>query len=119
MTQPLVTLRLIETSSDGTITATELKLFRPRDDGRGAYACLVSLSGTDNHKKDIYGEDSLQALCLGLRMFRLHLELILSRGSRLAYPDGTEFQLSNYFETPPTPTKPLSTSQAPSLDKSC
>lgn len=72
MTQPIVTLQLVETSPDGTVTPTELELHAPRDDGRGFYACLVSLSGTDNHKKDIYGEDSLQALCLGLRTVRLH-----------------------------------------------
>ena len=99
MDSPVAKLELVEVGADGSRIPTRIELGQPHADGRGAWACSVSIDGHDHHTKDIYGEDSLQALCLGLRMVRLHLEIALARGSRLIDPDeGTDFPLQAYFE---------------------
>lgn len=99
MDSPIATLQVVEVAADGSRIPMRLELGQPRPDGRGAWACQVSVDGYDQRSKDMHGEDSLQALCLALRLFRLHLELPLKRGSRLVYPDeGGEFQLHAYFE---------------------
>jgi len=99
MNSPIATLQVVELAADGSRIPTRFELGQPRPDGRGAWACHVSVDGYDRFSKDIYGEDSLQALCIALRLLRLHLELPLERGSRLVYPDGGgEFPLCAYFE---------------------
>jgi hypothetical protein len=59
--------------------------------------------------RQIYGEDSLQALCLALRIAQAHLQGAVETGSRLLHADDpheSEFQLSNYFPTSlPEPNK--------------
>lgn len=98
-TAPVAVLELVEVTADGSRTPLRIELGQPRLHGRGAWACLVSVDGYDRPAKDIYGEDSLQSLCLGLRMVRLHLECALARGSRLVDPDeGTDFPMDAYFE---------------------
>jgi len=99
MESPIATLELVEVAADGSRTRLRIELGQPHPDGRGAWACLVSVDGYDCHAKDIYGEDSLQALCLGMRMVRLHLECALDRGCRLVHTDeDTDFPLEAYFE---------------------
>ncbi len=80
MGSPVAILELVEVAADGSRTPLRIELGQPRPDGRGAWACLVSLDGDDRHAKEIYGEDSLQSLCLGLRMVRLHLECAIFTG---------------------------------------
>jgi hypothetical protein len=80
-------------------TPVHVEVGRPHADGRGAWACPILVDGPDSKPRDIYGEDSLQALCLGLRLVRTHLEGVLERGSRLVHSeDGSEFPLDAYFE---------------------
>lgn len=99
MESPIATLELVEVAADGSRIPLRIELGQPRPDGRGAWACLVSVDGYDRHAKDIYGEDSLQALCLAMRMVRLHLDCALERGSRLVHTDeDTDFPLEAYFE---------------------
>ena len=99
MESPIATLELVEVAADGSRIPLRIELGQPRPDGRGAWACLVSVDGYDRHAKDIYGEDSLQALCLAMRMVRLHLDCSLERGSRLVHTDeDIDFPLEAYFE---------------------
>jgi len=99
MNSPIATLKIVEIAADGSRMPMRLELGQPRPDGRGAWACQVSVDGYDHLSKDIHGEDSLQALCLALRLVRLHLEFPLERGSRLVYPDeGGDFSLHACFE---------------------
>jgi hypothetical protein len=95
----IATLELIETLSDGSRIPLRIEIGQPRPHDHGGWACLVSVAGHDHYSRHIFGEDSLQALCLGLRTVRLHLELALARGSRLLDPgDETDFPLHAYFE---------------------
>jgi hypothetical protein len=99
MDSPVATLEVIEVAADGARIPMRLELGQPRPDGRGTWVCQLSVDRHHLRLEDICGEDSLQALCLALRLFRLHLELAFERGSRLVYPDdGGEFPLHAYFE---------------------
>ena len=99
MNSPAAKLDLVEVAPNGSRIPMRVELGQPRPDGRGARACPVMVDGFDRLSKDIYGEDSLQALCLALRIVRLHLELPLERGSRLVYSDGSgNFSMHTYFE---------------------
>jgi hypothetical protein len=99
MGSPIATLELIEIVSDGSRIPMRIEIGQPRPHDHGGWACLVSVAGHDHHSRQIFGEDSLQALCLGLRTVRLHLELALVRGSRLLDPGNeTDFPLHAYFE---------------------
>ena len=99
MDAPVASLKLVEVAPSGRRTPINVEVGRPHPDSRGAWACPVLVDGLDSKPRDIYGEDSLQALCLGLRLVRTHLEGVLERGSRLVYSDeGTEFPIDAYFE---------------------
>ena len=98
MDSPAAILELVEVAADGSRTPLRIELAQPRPFEGGGWACLISVDGYDRHTKDIYGADSMQALCLGLRFVRLHLELALARGSRLVDEDGSEFPFHLYFE---------------------
>ena len=99
MDVPVASLRLIEVAPSGTRTPIHVEVGCPHPDGRGAWACGIRVEGLDSKRRDICGEDSLQALCLGLRLVRTHLEGVLERGSSLVHADdGSEFRLVAYFE---------------------
>jgi hypothetical protein len=99
MDAPVASLKLVEIAPSGTRTPIHIEVGQPHLDGRGAWACSIRADGLDSKSRDIYGEDSLQALCLGLRLVRTHLEGVLERGSRLVHSDdGSEFPLDAYFE---------------------
>jgi hypothetical protein len=61
----------------------------------------VTITGLDSRPRDIYGEDSLQALALGLRLVAAHLSDFTGRGGRLLHPEGREpFPVGAYFPEP-------------------
>lgn len=99
MGAPVASLKLIEIAASGRRTPIHVEVSCPRPDGRGAWACAIRVDGLDSTARDIYGEDSLQALCLGLQLVRTHLVGVLQRGGRLVYADdGSEFARTAYFE---------------------
>ena len=68
---------------------------RPHD---GAWACAVAVIGLDSRPRDIYGEDSFQALCLGLNRVRSCLMDFLAAGGQLLDPEEREvFPLASCF----------------------
>ncbi|MCI0748044.1 MAG: DUF4288 domain-containing protein [Verrucomicrobia subdivision 3 bacterium] len=99
MDAPVASLKLVEVAPSGTRTPIHVEIGCPRPDRRGSWACAIRVAGLDSKPRDIYGEDSLQALCLGLRFVRTHLEGVLERGNRLVVADdGSAFPLEAYFE---------------------
>ena len=99
MDSPVASLNLVEVAPSATRTPIHVEVGCPHRDGRGAWACSILVDGLDSKPRDIYGEDSLQALCLGLRLVGTHLEGVLERGSRLIHSDdGSEFPLDAYFK---------------------
>jgi hypothetical protein len=62
---------------------------RPHRQATGKWAC-PTLTHDAQEARPIYGEHSLQALCLGLSHVRLRLEAFLDQGGRLFRPDGRD-----------------------------
>jgi hypothetical protein len=101
MDSPVATLELIEVAASGARIAIRIEVGRPRRDPSGAWRCSILAGGIDREARDIFGEDSLQALCLGLEFLRAQLHFITQRGSRLIQPDeNTDFPIDAYFRNP-------------------
>jgi hypothetical protein len=104
MMQSIAELRLSGVRADGSVVPITVSVGQPYQHERH-WRCPISLVGIDDHLADIAGEDSLQALCLGLRLLGLRLADFLARGGRLfvegSGPDDpeTELPLAAYFGT--------------------
>ena len=99
MNEPIATLDLLKVASTETQVPIHVEIACPRLDADGVWTCTVLVQGLDDKPRDVYGQDSLQALCLALRLVSTHLQCAGVRGQRLVYADGkTEFSVSNYFK---------------------
>lgn len=102
--QPIAELKLSGVRADGSVVPITAAVGPPYRQERH-WRCPISLVGIDDHLADIAGEDSLQALCLGLRLLGLRLADFLARGGRLFVEGGgpddpdTELPLDAYFGT--------------------
>jgi hypothetical protein len=83
--------------ADGKVFALEVAIGVPFLSERSeAWACTLTLSPLLSKPVDICGEDSLQALCLALRMARSMLDDFSEKGGRLL-ADGEPFPIDAYF----------------------
>lgn len=102
---PIAELKLSGLRADGRIVPITASLGQPYQ-AEQHWRCPVSLIGIDERLPDIAGEDSLQALCLGLRLLGMRLADFLAKGGRLfnegGGPEGpgTELPLEAYFGPP-------------------
>lgn len=96
MDTPIASLHLTELTPSGEHKPIHIQVWCPYD-ADGAWACSVFMDGLDSKPRTIYGEDSLQALCLALRMIRSELEGVLERGGRLIDSEASEFPIQAYF----------------------
>jgi len=85
MNDAIARLELVEIKPDSTRNPIRVSIGRPYADGKGAWACAILLEGLDSKERTIYGENSMQALCLALGMIRFHLSEALRLGNRLVY----------------------------------
>jgi len=115
--KPIASLELMEVRPDGERRPIRAQLGAPHYDERGSWACPVLLTSIDGTVKEIHGEDSMQALCLGLSFIHTMLHSLLTQGSRLidakAGPDSpsdTNFPLEAYFANLGPPDGPTSES---------
>lgn len=98
MDDSVANVELVELTAEGVRLPIRIEIGKPCPDGRGAWDCPVLVGGIDGKLRHAYGEDSLQALCLGLRLVHRLLECGLKQGSRLIDPlEGTDFRLDAYF----------------------
>ena len=96
--EPVATLELIEVSPDGERKPVRVQIGQPHFDERGSWACPVVVTSISNKVREIQGEDSMQALCLGMQFVRSMLQSILERGSRLQHADAeADFHPEIYF----------------------
>ncbi len=99
---PIAELKLSGLRADGRVVPITASVGQPYQ-AEHHWRCPVSLIGIDEHLPDIAGEDSLQALCLGLRLLGMRLADFLAKGGRLfgegGGPEdpGTELPLDTYF----------------------
>ena len=61
-----------------------------------SFASSVQVLPFDAEARDIYGEGSMQALCLALRFAIESLARFVEQGGRLSYPEGDPFDLEPY-----------------------
>jgi hypothetical protein len=87
-------------SPSGESFTSILRVGRPRIDAHGRWACALSMDGFFREDRPLFGEDSLQALCLALAFAHSQLKGFVARGGQLFCPKTRdEFPLSAYFAT--------------------
>jgi hypothetical protein len=78
----IASMNLIGVAADGGEHVFVVGVEKPLQQATGEWAC-PTLAHDCPRPQPIYGEDSLQALCLGLSFIRLRLEAFLEGGGRL------------------------------------
>ena len=87
--------------SSGDSFTTTLQVGRPWQDDRGMWSCSLSMDNLFREDHPIFGDDSLQALCLALAFARSQLQDFVSRGGQLFIPGTRDaFPLNAYFASP-------------------
>lgn len=87
---------LLAVRPDGTQFLVIIRVGRPYrdapedDPNDNTHACLVQCEGIDRKPLRIYGEGAMQALHLGLKAIKLHLECGEADGLRYASPQNGE-----------------------------
>ena len=82
-------LQLLGVDSEGEEHSFVVGVGRPYLRPTGEWAC-PTLCHDVQKPRSIYGQDSLQALCLGLSFIRSRLEDFLDKGGRLFLPGGRD-----------------------------
>jgi hypothetical protein len=82
-------MRLIGVDGEGAEHPFLVGVGIPRQQPTGEWAC-PTLCHDFEKPRAIHGQDSLQALCLGLSFVRLRLEDFVEKGGRLFLPDGRD-----------------------------
>ena len=96
--EPIATLELTEVSPNGEREPVRIQIGKPHFDERGSWACPVLVTSVSDKVREIHGEDSMQALCLGLQFVRSMLESVLERGGGLLHAGSEEdFHPEVYF----------------------
>lgn len=95
-------LELVGVRSSGERVPVIVEIGRPYEvrDGKGAdcAACPVAIHGLHGDLHDIYGEDTLQALTLGIAFIHQLLSDFTAKGGRLCFKDSDEdFDFEPYF----------------------
>ena len=85
-------------SPSGESFTSVLRVGRPRMDERDMWYCSLSMDGMFQEDRPLFGDTSLQALCLALDFAQGRLQHFVSCGGKLFIPGTSEeFPLSAYF----------------------
>lgn len=87
---------LIARWPDGREIPFAIVVEAPHESADG-WTCAVALRGLEAPYAPIAGEDSLQALTLGLRFLRSQLRAIVAKGGALFDADGEPCPIDAYF----------------------
>jgi hypothetical protein len=88
----VASMNLIGVAPDGAEQVFMVGVGKPTRQPTGDWAC-PTVTHDHQEARPIHGEDSLQALCLGLSFIRLRLEDFLEGGGRL-FLDGGRDEIS-------------------------
>jgi len=89
---PIATLELIAHREGAAATPVRVRLFAPELSAPPSqYACTVELQGIDSTPRHIYGEGSMQALCLAAQHAIQSLVTFAEHGGKLTDTEGAEF----------------------------
>ena len=107
MEKSIAQLKLQAVSRDGAKTDFTLAIGAPKEESDGTWACEIDAPAIRPKPFCVYGEDSMQSLCLAIYLVRQELQR-LGKGGRLLFdadPEGgqdIEFPFKAYF--PPAPS---------------
>jgi uncharacterized protein DUF6968 len=90
MTDPIAAAEFDALLPSGERRRITLKIGRPYRASTGEWRCPMALDGLQERLPDAAGEDSLQSLCLALRLLMSQLEGFVGRGGQLFFADGTD-----------------------------
>ena len=93
----IAALDLVAISRSGEERPIAVRLETPRITAHGSWVCALTLDGLHDQLPPIEGADSLQALCLALRVAEITLRGFVDDGGRLVFPHGEAFLLDAYF----------------------
>ncbi len=70
------------TSEDDPSISVKVRIAKPARDLEGVWSCVIQISGVDGLRPELeaYGEDSVQALLLGVDMARAYLSFTRAEG---------------------------------------
>jgi hypothetical protein len=88
-TDLIASMKLFAVAPDGTEQLFTVGVAVPQQQPTGEWACPTLWHDLDT-PRPIFGDSSLQALCLGLSFIRLRLEDYLNKGGRLLHAIGRE-----------------------------
>jgi len=92
------TTRLLCIRPDGERIEVTVAIGHPYPTGAGDWACPVEIDGLHGRLVDICGIDSLQALCLAIRLVEERLRAFAAAGGRILDPATEEaVVLEGYF----------------------
>jgi hypothetical protein len=97
---PIANITIRAVGADGETFPLDIAVGVPFVSERhGTWACPLTLHPLWSKPNEVAGEDSLQALCLALRVARSMLDSFCEDGGQLLFNDGTPFPLGTYFGT--------------------
>lgn len=96
--EPIATYELVGRRPDGPAFPVRVRVYKPRVSERmaPAWTCQVEVEPLWSSPFEIYGEGSLQSLCLGLKHAVQMLALFTEQEGTLEYPDGGSFEPSAF-----------------------
>ena len=98
MSQPVATLEVFGNLGDAPKFPIRVSLFAPvLAETPSTFTCLVEVLPLDSKARAIYGEGSMQALCLAARHAIQSLATFVEQGGRLTYANSDDdFDVSAY-----------------------
>lgn len=95
---PIANITIKAVGADGETFPLDIAVGVPFvSEPHGTWACPLTLHPLWSKPNEVAGEDSLQALCLALRVARSMLDSFCEDGGQLLFNDGTPFPLDTYF----------------------
>ena len=85
--QFIATKQLLWLRHDGAEVLITARIGTPYQIDEATWACAVELDGVDSRYPDLFGEGSIQALNMALRMVATRLAHLLDMGERLVHPE--------------------------------
>jgi hypothetical protein len=94
---PIAKIDLVRVRPSGERITLTVEIGQPYQSPEGVWQTPVALHGLDGRLSDICGEDSLQSLCVAVKMVHLRLASIIDAGDRLQDAEGGAFPFDAYF----------------------
>jgi hypothetical protein len=96
---PIAVFEAVKVSKDGKRVPLHFEIGTPDllQGNDGLWNCPILLRGMDAQVRQVYGDDSLQALCLAIRAVFSQLRVIEELGHRIVAEDGDDVPLDAYW----------------------